>query len=271
MNTVKLKFPARLRGPRRCWLLLELMFACALASEPARAQLLPEGLAERVPFFAAALTPLLSQPRPFTARAEWTFFADSPEDRVSVPMTLAMNGGQMRWDLNLADSPRESFLPGALAALKGMKMERMSLYLLPGRAVQVVFPGAESVVVIPLPKEQRVVEKAGEQAEQLAQTAVAREVIDGQPCVKYRLTVPVTKTTTEEAFVWRATALENFPLRLQIRFGTESHVLQFKNPSFAKIDAAQFTPPAKFKRFADVETLLQTTLLKGLGLGVPGN
>lgn len=269
MNTALRKFPALRRWSRHCWTALGL--ASVLVAAPARAQLLPEGLAERVPFFAAALTPLLSEPRPFSARAEWIFFADSPEDRTSVPVTLTMNGGAMRWDLNLADSPRENFLPGALPALKGMKLERISLYLQPGRAVQVVFPGAESVVVIPLPKEQRVVGKAGEQAEQLTQTAVAREVIDGQPCVKYRLTVPVTKTTTEEAFVWRATALENFPLRLQIRFGTESHVLQFKNPSFAKIEPAQLTPPAKFKRFADLEAMFQASLLRGLGLGLPEN
>ena len=269
MNPALLKFPALLHSARRCWTAIAL--AGVLVAAPARAQWLPEGMAERVPLFAAALTPLLSQPRPFSARVEWIFFADSPEDRTAVPMTLTMNGGAMRWDLNLEDSPRENFLPGALPALKGMKMERISLYLQPGRAVQVVFPGAESVVVIPLPKDQRVVEKAGEQAEQLTQTAVAREVIDGQPCVKYRLKVPTTKTTTEEAFVWRATALENFPLRLQIRFGSESHVLQFKNPSFAKIEPAQLTPPAKFKRFADLETMFQSTLLKGLGLGLPEN
>jgi hypothetical protein len=231
------------------------------------AQLLPEGVTERVPFFAAALTPLLAEPRPFTARAHWIFFADSPEERTQVPMTLAMSGGQMRWDLNLEESPREQFLPGALPALKQMKMDKISLYLQPNRAVQVTFPGAESVVVLPLPKDQRVVEKAGDQAAQLTQTAVGRETIDGHVCVKFRLLVPAGKTTTAEAYVWRATDLENFPLRLQIRFGTESHVLQFKQPNFAKIEPAQLVPPAKFKRFADLETLMQSNLLRGLGLG----
>ena len=260
-----LNFTARPRGSRR-WC-AALGVACALVAGPARAQLLPEGLAERVPFFAAALTPLLSEPRPFSARAQWIFFADSPEDRTTVAMTLAMSAGQMRWDLNLEDSPREQFLPGALAALKGMKMERIALYLQPNRAVQVAFPGAEAVVVIPLPKEQRVVEKAGEQAANLEQTAVARETIDGHPCVKYRLQVATSKTTTESAFVWRATDLENFPLRLEIRFGTESHVLQFKHPSFAKLADGHLTPPPKFKRYADLDTLLQSALLRGLGLG----
>ena len=262
-----LNFTARPRWMRR-WC-AALGVACVLVAGPARAQLLPEGLAERVPFFAAVLTPLLSEPRPFSARAQWIFFADSPEDRTAVAMTLAMSAGQMRWDLNLEDSPREQFLPGALAALKGMKMERIALYLQPNRAVQVAFPGAESVVVIPLPKEQRLVAKADEQAANLDQTAVAREMIDGHPCVKYRLKVATSKTSTESAFVWRATDLDDFPLRLLIRFGTESHVLQFKDPSFAKLADGHLTPPPKFKRYADLDTLLQSVLLRGLGLGTP--
>ena len=67
----------------------------------------------------------------------------------------------------------------------------------------------------------------------------------------------------------RATDLENFPLRLEIRFGTESHVLQFKDPSFAKLADGHLTPPPKFKRYADLDTLLQSALLRGLGFGAP--
>ena len=56
-------------------------------------------------------------------------------------------------------------------------------------------------------------------------------------------------------------------MRLQIGFGTETHVLQFKNPSFAKLADGHLTPPPKFKRYADLDTLLQSALLRGLGLG----
>jgi hypothetical protein len=236
------------------------------AAFPARAQLLPDGAAERVPFFAAALTPILAESRDFTARAQWIFFANAAEGRVVTPMTLATSRGRMRWELNLEDSPREQFLPGAVATLKRMKMERITLYLQTGRAVQVAFPGAESVVALPLPKDQAVTAKADDKAAQLAQTAIARETLDGHPCVKFRLTVPVDKKSSEEAFVWRATDLGNFPLRIEIRFGDESHVLRFGTPNFVKLDDRHFAPPGHFTRHPDLESLLQSSLLRGLGL-----
>ena len=73
---------------------------------------------------------------------------------------------------------------------------------------------------------------------------VASETIDGHPTKKYELTSIVSGTPTKH-YVWRATDLKGFPLRISDESGRS--VTTFDNVLLGKPAAKLFEPPANCK------------------------
>jgi hypothetical protein len=76
------------------------------------------------------------------------------------------------------------------------------------------------------------------------------------------------KQAKYEATVWNAKDLKNFPVKIQhTQEGVES-TLYFKDVKLAKPDASLFEPPAKYKKYSNMQELMQQEIMKRMG--IPG-
>lgn len=71
------------------------------------------------------------------------------------------------------------------------------------------------------------------------------ETFEGHPCRKLQLTVK-KDGKEEKCFVWCATDLKNFPVRIESKTGNQRNLITFSDVSFEVPDEA-FLPPADFK------------------------
>ena len=72
---------------------------------------------------------------------------------------------------------------------------------------------------------------------------VAKEVVDGHPCVKNKVIVTAEQAQTVEAICWNATDLKDFPIQIQTHEKEVTSVMHFRELQFQKPDAALFEPP----------------------------
>lgn len=248
-----MKLPCNLLA---CWLAIA-GFHAALGAE------LPAGMADRVPFFAAALSEFLSDTRAFAARAELQLPGDQTGG--AIPFGVAMLDGRMRWQLNL-EQIKGSYVPTeTFAALKQAQLDRVVVVMESNKPLQFGFPSMKAWLELPLPKAGPVHEQAQAKIGRLTRTLVGTETVDGRPCQKYRLTVPPEMGRGEEAIVWTATDLKDLPVKLQVKLQNDVYTLAFRNVHYFRPDARLFVAPPDYTRHASFESVLQTGLLKSLG------
>jgi hypothetical protein len=256
----------------QCWVLA---IACLLQAAPARTQELgglrmPDAsqISQQVPFFAAALSQLLSDSRPFVATAEVALPAEPGESPMALPFGVAMLDGKMRWELDAARLKGGMLEPSTVEVLKQLKLDRLALIIRPETNLVVVFPSQQAYFEMAPPKADAVQVKAQDKIERLQKKLVGREVVDGMECLKYQLTVPDGKL--DQAFVWTATKLKDFPIKLTVHFDKSVYGLHFTNIRMGNPDARYFVVPAGFTRHAGPEAMMQSMMIKSLGEGGAG-
>lgn len=224
----------------------------------------------RVPFLAAAMSELFSDSRAFSAQA----IVQLPGDQAGqgIPLGFATLNGQMRWFLDLSQA-RSGRLDGDMTSLlREAKLGQFILLLRPNTNAIVAVPGTKQWFALDPPKPAGLVDQAQEKVGFLQKTEVGREVIDGHPCVKYRLDLPKERSVGEVAYVWQATDLRNLPVKFEAQMNGETYGLSFRLIKDAAPDARHFDPPTGFTRVSGPEVLLQQALLGSLtggGLGSP--
>ena len=238
---------------------------CVIAcSQPlAAAAEIPAGLADRVSFFAATLSELLSDTRAFTARAELQLPDATAAE--AIPFGVAMLDGKMRWQLNLDQVTGSSLPAEVLATLKQAQLDRVVVVLESEKPMQFGFPGLKAWLEMPMPKAGPIQEKAGAKIRRLNKVLVGHETVDGHPCQKYKLTLPPEMGHGEEAFVWTATDLKDLPIKLQVKMQNDVYTLTFRNVHQLRPDPRLFVAPADYSRHTSFESVLQTAMLKSLG------
>ena len=254
------------------WFLLAVCFGFATTGRGQDPGALPAPgaaqIQQQVPFFAAALSQLLSDSRPFTASAEVQLPADPGEAPLKLPFGVAMLDGKMRWELDASRIKSAQLEASTVDLLKQMKLDRVALIVRPETNLVVLFPSQQAYFEMPAPKPEAVQLKAQDNIEKLQKKLVGREVVDGMDCLKYQLTVPNGKL--DQAFVWTATKLKDFPIKLAVHFDKSVYGLHFTNIRMGNPDARYFVVPAGYTRHAGPESMLQSVMLKSLGEGASG-
>ena len=216
----------------------------------------------QAPFLAAALSEFFSDTRAFTAGVELTLPAKDGEAAMKLPFGVAMADGKMRWELNLANVKSAELPPEAIASIKGMGLDQMFFIYLPGKPLTLVFPGMKTFVEMSLPKTEGIQQQAAEKIGRLEKTEQGREVIAGQPTVKYAVKIPGDDGT---ATVWQATNLQNLPIKMAITKNQQTYQLQLSNVRLGQPNAAYFTVPAGFAKASDINAVIQTAAMKSFG------
>jgi hypothetical protein len=253
----------------RLCLIVCLLLSLLLGSQRVTAQSV-DALGQQVPWVAAALSEFLSDSRSFVARLEVQLPAEPGEKPPTLPFSIALDQGQLRLDLRLADVGQDLLPSEFLTPLKQAGWERLLLLYHPQTATKLVVPAEKTYVEFPRSAngpspgkmENDTMLKLGKMEKKL----LSIESVDGHPCRKYHLTSK-TGDKLEEAYVWEATDLNALPIKLSVKSGNELYTFQLRQVRMGRPDARSFAIPADYRKSGSTQELLTGVLLKSLGNG----
>jgi hypothetical protein len=229
--------------------LFTLALAASLASASAQMGGPPTGI-------NAALIKLFGDTKAFSAKAEARMLDKEQKELSSIPMNMAMRDGKLRSEMNLSDVKGNGIPAEAGAMMKQAGMDKMVSVARPDKKTTVIsYPGLKSYAEVPFTES----EAAGGKFEI---TEVGKDMIDGHPCVKKKLTTTDSKGRPQEAFIWQATDLKNFPVQMEMAQRSNKLIVKFQSPTLETPDAALFETPADYTKYDSVQALMQAAMMK---------
>jgi hypothetical protein len=213
----------------------------------------------------AALSKLFGDVKAFSASSEVQVFDKDQKEKLSTPMDFALLDGKMRVEIDMGQMKNKDVPAAAAASLKQFGMDRVVSIIRPDKkASYIIFPGMQSYVNMPLPKEDV---ETYEKNPKLEKTVLGKETLDGHPCVKNKVVMTDDQGRKHEATVWNASDLKDFPVQIQTKEKNDTVILRFRQIRLAKPDAKQFESPAGYKEFNDVQSLMQGVMMKMMNSG----
>ena len=235
-----------------------------LGLDPALAQMDgPPG----APQFDGALRKVFGDNTAFTATLESRITPKSG-DMITLPGKIAFDAGKARFEMNLSEAKGLPIPADAAAHMKAMGLDQITTISLPeNKFLYLIYPGLQSYMEHPLPDALT----GTNQNFKVATTELGKETVDGHPCVENKVLVSDGNGATNEFTVWNATDLKNFPVKIITTKQETDITMSFKDVSLGKPAASSFVPPAGYTRYDDMQTMMQTEMIKkmGGGLGLP--
>jgi len=220
------------------------------------------------PGLNAALVRLLGDHQAFTARLRIRMTDGQGKETLDAPMQFALLDGKMRGELDITKMKSRDLPALAATAAKSVGMEKVVTLVRPDRQeTYLLYPAFQSCLVAPLEAEDVAALK---KPAQIRREPLARETIDGHPCVKSRVTVTEPNGLPHEALVWHAADLQEFPLRIQTVDGTDTLVMQFSRIRFERPAPKDFDLPAGTSRYPDAQSLSQAVMQRCLRQAITG-
>ncbi len=209
----------------------------------------------------AAMLKMLGKNTNFTAVAE-VKMADKTQGDTSVNFAIALLDGKMRAEMDMAKMKNKMLGPEMVAQMKQMGMDKNIYIVRPDKkATYLIYPGLKSYVQMPVSEADQ---KAMAKQPKVATTVLGKEALDGHPCVKNKVVVTDEKGETQDAIVWNATDMKDFPIQIQMKDEESTVTMKFKEVQFAKPDAKQFEPPTGFAKYDNMQQLQQAIMEKML-------
>lgn len=188
-------------------------------------------------------------------------------DAMTVPGRIHFDHGKSRFEMNMSEAKGGMMTPETAASMKSMGLDKTIVISRPDKAAAYqVYPGMQAYVETPLNE----TESAGTTNDyKLEMTELAKETMDGHPCVKAKAVVTSKDGTKFESLVWKATDLKQFPVRIERTEGRMNVVMTFKEIDLAKPGAELFDPPTGTTKYNSMQAMLQAIVLKRMGGGAP--
>jgi hypothetical protein len=205
----------------------------------------------------AAMLKLFGDTKAFTGKAEARILDKEQKEISSLPLMMALRDGKLRAEMNWSDVKGNLIPADAGALMKQSGMDKMVAVARSDKKVTVVsYPGLQSYAEMPFTE--------SEAAEGKVEfTDVGKdETIDGHPCTKKKITTTDSKGRTQEAFVWQARDLKNFPLQMEVPQRSNKVIVKFQPPKLETPDAALFETTAGYTKYDSVQALMQAAMMK---------
>lgn len=220
------------------------------------------------PQLDAATAKLFGENTAFSATSE-TQMKSKSGDVMTLPAKMSFDAGKTRFEMNMAEMKGAQLPANAAAQMKSMGMDQMVMIARPDKKTSyLVYPGLQSYAEMPLKDADSAVTNANFKIET---AELGKETVDGHPCVKNKVVVTDDKGLPHESTVWNATDMKNFPIKIAHNEAGNEVTMTFKDTTLAKPDASLFEPPAGYTRYADIQTMMRTEMMKhmGGGMGMP--
>ena len=248
---------------RKFLLLTTTILAVGLASS--FAQFGSRGGGPQGPNLGGPLNKLFGANQSFSAAME--FQSAGPNgNNVTMPGKISFDSGKSRFEMNMSEVQGAQMPPSAAQQLKSMGMDVMISISRPDQKLAyIVYPGLNSYAMM---TPQDAAASASPDDFKVETEKLGNETVDGHDCVKNKAIVTDKEGNKHESTVWNATDLKNFPVKIVSTEQGHASTMLFKNISFAKPAAGDFEPPAGFTKYDNVQTMMQTEMMKKIGGGM---
>ncbi|MFO1476845.1 MAG: DUF4412 domain-containing protein [Verrucomicrobiota bacterium] len=186
---------------------------------------------------------------------------------MTMPGKMYFDQGKSRFEMDITQATGSALPPGAGAQLKSMGMATViALSIQDKKLAYIIYPDLKAYAEMPMPNPEDAKPASDFKIEA---TELGKETVDGHACVKEKAVVTDDKGTAHDYIIWRATDQKGFPVKIETTERGQTITMMFKNVSLTKPDAALFQPPAGFKKYTDMQTMMQEEMMKRMG-GGPG-
>jgi hypothetical protein len=211
----------------------------------------------------AALLKLFGEFPAFTSRADVRLQEKPSRATTTLVMDFAMLDGRVRMELDMDAVKSTQVPPSLLVRLKAAGLNKLITVMEPSRkSILLIYPGAQAFAEIPMAKDE-----AADTAKRfrIEKARISTESIDGHSCEKTKVVLRSDAGDKQEALVWYAKDLGDFPLRIQFDQPDATVVMDYRDVKLARLDSKKFEAPSGFVRYLNVEALMQTVMFKAMG------
>jgi hypothetical protein len=208
------------------------------------------------PSFDGAMAKLFGDNTGFSANLEVHTTRASGKEAI-IPGKVAFLEGKSRFEMD--PSSMHGGDQQGLANAKQMGLDKMIMINRRDKHLSyTIYPGMQAYLERPIP--QATADANNTAADYKTEvTKLGQETIDGHDCIKNQVVVTGTNGATHESTVWNATDLKNFPVKIQTSSKSgQTTVMLFKDVKLDKPDLALFDPPAGYKKYDDVTSLMMS-------------
>ena len=179
---------------------------------------------------------------------------------------LSYLDGKSRFELDMTQMKSAEFPPDVAEQMKQMGMDKMIIVSVPEKKVSyLIYPGLEAYTEIPTPSPDAAKRAADFEVKV---TELGKEAVAGHGCLKNKTEVTDKEGKKREFTVWNATDQKKFPLKIETNQGNTNTVMQFKDVKFDRPEASQFEPPAAYKKYDSMMSMMQQEMMKRMGSGM---
>ena len=221
------------------------------------------------PKFSGGMAKLFGENSAFTAKLEIQTKGSAPEEAVTVLGNLAYADSKSRLEMDMANIKGGGMPPEAATHMKSMGMDKMVMISRPDKKLTyLAYPGLKAYAEMAAQDQD-----AGKPASdfKLELTELGKETVDGHPCVKNKAVVTDSNGKKHEATTWNATDLKKFPVKIEQTEEGKPVTLLFKEVKLSKPPATSFDPPADYKKYDSIQTMMQEVMMKQMGGGMGGH
>jgi len=223
------------------------------------------GMGGPLPSFGGGMAKIFGDNSAYSAKLEMHSGGGAAGAEVTIPGKLTYLGGKSRFEMDMTEMKGGDLPPQAAAQMKQMGMDKMIIISRPEKNITfMIYPGLQAYVQMPPPDPDAAKPASDFKSEA---TELGKETVDGHACVKNKVVVTDKAGTARQSTVWNATDLKNFPVKIETSDGGTTVTMLFKDVKFDRPEAAQFEPPAGFKKYDDMMTMMQQEMMKRMGGG----
>lgn len=222
-----------------------------------------------VPNFGGALNKVFGANQTFSAQMEFQT-SHGAGNAITMPGKMSFDSGKSRFEISMSEVQGSQMPAGSAAQLKAMGMDTIISISRPDLKLgYMIYPGLNSYAEMPTHK---TADTARPDDYKVETAETGKETVDGHDCTKKTVTVTDADNVKHEYTVWTAADLKGFPIKVVTTESGGTVTMRFKNVSLAKPDATLFDPPSGFTKYDNVQTMMQTEMMKkmgGGGMGMP--
>jgi len=207
--------------------------------------------------FAGKMKELFGENSAFTANMHME--TKTQGGSMSVPAKLSFLDGKSRFEMDMTKAKGAAMPPGVAEQMKAMGMGEMISITRPEKKESyIIYPGLKAYAVTPATDE----DTATAGKEQIKKTELGKETVDGHPTTKYKMLMKDADGKEQEATLWSASDLKDFPVKIEMSTEAGPSMVTFSDVRLGKPDESLFDPPSGFQRYNDVSTMMREAMMK---------
>ena len=201
-----------------------------------------------------ALLKMFGEITAFSAQGDVSLSDKEGKEVSSIPVNMSMLDGKLRAEMDMSQMKGGGIPADAVGMIKATGMDRLQILVNSNNAsTLIIYPGLKAYTTV-----------ADEEATpgKVETTEVGKETIDGHACIKQKLTSTDAKGRPQEAFIWAATDLKNFPIKMEMKQKKNTIHIRFRSPSLQKPEGKLFEVPAGYTKYDSIQGLMQAAMMK---------